>query len=250
MVTQDNLTGVFFGRTLLQQRGSIGGARSVFVKLQGNKDNLVFPTFGGRVMNPFKGAAKIYAGDLIEFRTDENGEKPQIYILKTYKVKSQSTTTITLYRDGYKHIPFVGDVLMKAPDDITAKTGDSATVTAVTKDNDGTDDIWTVTVDTALTLAKDDILVEAKEKATGTAEMMVQNINAIAACDYDFLYAPVADPANDTDEFDAARYFMTPALAGTMYKSKMSPVPACVEVFNLANVNGWFTVDGRINRVR
>lgn len=249
-MVNDKSTGVFFGRTLVQQRGEIGGARSVFVKLQGNKNELVFPTFGGRVMNPFKGQAKIYAGDLIEYRTDENGVKPEIYLLKTYKVFSQSSTTIKLYRDGYKHIPFVGDIIMKAPDDITAKTGNSATVTAVRKGTDTNQDVWEVTVDTALTLTKDDILVEAKAAATGTAEMLVQNINAVAPCDYDFVYSSVADPTDDDDEFDAARYFMTPALGGTMYKSKMSPIPACCEVFNLANVNGWFTIDGRTNRVR
>lgn len=249
-MVNEKSTGVFLGRTLVQQRGEIGGARSVFVKLQGNKNELVFPTFGGRIMNPFKGQAKIYAGDLIEFRTDENGVNPELYILKTYKVKSQTTTTIKIYRDGYKHIPFVGDILMKAPDDISAANGNSATVTAVSKATDGSDAVWVLTVDTAITLAANDILVESKAKATGTAKMLVKNINAVAPCDYDFVYSSVADPADDNDEFDAARYYMTPALGGTMYKSKMSPIPACCEAFNLANVNGWFTIDGRINRVR
>lgn len=242
-------TGVFLGRTLVQQKGNIGGARSVFVKLQGQKDNLVFPTFGGRVMNPFKGQAKIFAGDLIEFRTDADGMKPVIYLLKTYKVKSADSTTVKIYRDGYKHIPFVGDILMVAPDDITDKTGNSATVTAVKKDTDGGVDVWTLTMSVAITASDGDILVEAKEEATGTAEMLVKTINAVAPCDYDFVYSDVADPTDD-EEFHAARYSMTPALAGTMYKTKMSPVPACVDVFNLSNINGWFTVDGRINRVR
>ena len=66
MTTKDNMTGVFLGRTLVQQHGEIGGARSVFVKLQGNKNELVFPTFGGQIKNPFKGQAKLYAGDLCE----------------------------------------------------------------------------------------------------------------------------------------------------------------------------------------
>ena len=88
MATKDNMTGVFLGRTLVQQHGEIGGARSVFVKLQGNKNELVFPTFGGQIKNPFKGQAKLYAGDLCEYRTDENGVKPQIFILKTFEVKS------------------------------------------------------------------------------------------------------------------------------------------------------------------
>lgn len=244
MFTENNYAGVLLGRTLVQQRGEIGGARSVFVKLQGKDNQLVFPTFGGKIMNPFKGAAKIYAGDLIEYRTDENGVNPEIYILKTYKVKSSSGTTVKIYRDGYSHIPFVGDVLMKAPDDITAKNGTSATVTAVTKSTDGGSNVWELTVSTGITADDGDILVEAKAEASGTAEMVVKNINAVAPCDYDFLFSPVAD-ASDEDDFDGARYLITPALRGLMYKNKMSYVPKCVDVFNRANVNGWFEVSYR-----
>ena len=76
--------GFFGGRSLVQQSGSKGGARHVFVKIDDIKDDLVFPTGGGQVMNPFPGAAKIYAGDLMEFRTDDNGLKGKVYILKTY----------------------------------------------------------------------------------------------------------------------------------------------------------------------
>lgn len=239
-------TGVFLGRTLVQQRGEIGGARSVFVKLQGNKNQLVFPTFGGRIMNPFKGTAKIFAGDLIEYRTDANGVKPEIYLLKTYKVQSQSGTTVNIYRDGYSHIPFVGDILMKAPDAITGK-GASSAVTAVQKTTASGKDVWALTVDANLTgLTDGDILVEAKTASADSGVMVVQNINAVAACDYDFVYSGVADSSDDDDEFDAARYFLTPALGGLMYKNKMSPVPACCDVFNQANVNGWFEVSYKL----
>ena len=44
--------GVFRGRKTIQRSGTIGGARSVFVKLQGNKNELVYPTFGGFIQNP------------------------------------------------------------------------------------------------------------------------------------------------------------------------------------------------------
>lgn len=238
----EGLRGNFFGRTLVQQRGEIGGARDVFVKLGGLKNDLIFPTFGGRVMNPFKGQAKIYAGDLIEYRTDDKGVKPEIYLLKTYKVKTGSGTTVKIYRDGYSHIPFVGDVLMVAPDDITAKTGTSGTVTAVKKTQDSSVDVWELTLDTDISATADGtILVEAKAKASGTAEMMVQNINAVAPCDYDFLHSDPSDPSDEENEFDKARYYMTPALGGLMYKHKMSPIPPCVEkACNEVKVNGWF----------
>ena len=48
-----NEKGVFMGRTLIQEKGSIGGSRFVFVKLQGVKNELVFPTFGAILQNPF-----------------------------------------------------------------------------------------------------------------------------------------------------------------------------------------------------
>lgn len=245
MLTENGYNGFFAGRALFQAKGDTGGAKHVFVKLQGVKNELVFPTFGGRVMNPFKGAAKLFAGDLMEYRTDENGENPTIYLLKVYKVKSQSGTTVKLYRDRYTHIPFAGDILMKAPATIGG-TGTAGLVSAVVKGNDGVNDTWDLTVDANLTgLTDGDILVEATEVGA-SGKMVVENINAVAACDYDFLYSPVAPTEDDDDEFGQARYYLTPALGGLMYKSKMSPVPACCDVFNQANVNGWFEVSYKL----
>lgn len=242
----EGLRGNFFGRTLVQQKGEIGGARDVFVKLGGLKNDLIFPTFGGRVMNPFKGQAKIYAGDLIEYRTNDKGVSPEIYLLKTYQVAkaSSSETTIQIVRDGYKHRPFVGDVLMKAPDTMDG-TGAAYTVTAVSTSDKGGDtskeSVWMVTLNTTLgELSKGDVLVEAKsENASG--KMMVQNVNAVAPCDYDFLHSDPSVPSDEDNEFDKARYYMTPALGGLMYKHKMSPIPPCVEKdCNEVKVNGWF----------
>lgn len=241
---RDNFRGVLYGRTLIQERGSIGGSKSVFVPMQGTRNQYVYPTFGGRLKNPFKGRAKIFAGDLFEVRMNDDGVKPEIYILKTFKVKSATGTTVKIYRDGYKHIPFAGDILMVAPADIgTAGTG--VTVQAVTKEKDGVDDVWTLTTSSEVTASDGTILVEATTDGA-SAKMVVQTINAVAPYDYDFMYEPVADPAADDDEqFEAARYFIAPALGGTMYKNKMSPIPACVEVFNHANMNGWFEVSYR-----
>ena len=245
MLTENGYNGAFFGRALFQAKGDTGGAKHVFVKLQGVKNELVFPTFGGRVMNPFKGAAKIFAGDLMEYRTDSDGLHPTIYLLKVYKVKSQSGTTVRLYRDRYTHIPFAGDILMKAPDTIGG-TGTAGLVSSVAKGNDGANDTWDLTVDSNLTgLVDGDILVEGTE-AGASASMLVGNINAVAACDYDFLYSPVSPTTDDDDEFGEARYFLTPALGGLMYKNRMSPVPTCCDVFNQANVNGWFEVSYKL----
>ena len=131
---------------------------------------------------------------------------------------------------------------MVAPDTIGG-TGTAVTVTAVKKGNDGTNDTWILTTDTALTATDGDVLVEA-DKTGASAKMLVKNINSVAGCDYDFLYSPVA-PTDDDDEFGEARYNVALQLGGLMWKDRMSPIPECVEVFNQANVNGWFEVNYR-----
>ena len=97
--------GVFFGAVMLQASAKIGGAKSVFVDLEGVKNDLTMPSWGGQIMNPFKAPAKFYAGDLFELRFDEKGENPKLYLLKTFKVKSSAATTLKVYRDGYSHVP-------------------------------------------------------------------------------------------------------------------------------------------------
>lgn len=227
--------GVFLGTTLLQARGQIGGARSVFVKLQGVKNDLQFPPIGGVLKNPFKGRAKMYAGDLMEYRTDETGMNPVLYLLKTFEVADtveEAGTTVKVVADGYHHIPFTGDVLMKAPSTL-AGTGVAATVTAVTKE----DGVYMLTLSSAIgELEEGDILVEAVEAGSGKA-MLVSNPNTFCPCDYDMFY----EPASGDDDFDGAKYLMNPVLHGTAFIHKMSPVPdAVLSERNKSRVNGWF----------
>ena len=232
-MTQDYQIGVFRGRKLLQKRGEVGGAKSVFVKLQGIKNELVYPTFGGFIKNPFKGAAKLFAGDLCEYRTNEDGVKPEVYILKTYLVESVSGTTVNIVRDGYKHIPFVGDKIGVAPEQIGGEVA-AVTVTSVaTTKVDGVD-VWALTVSGSLSAEKGAVLVEADDEGN----MLVKNINAVVDCDLDMLDAP----ATGDEDFDGARYAYTPALGGIMYTTKMSPVPACVKALNQSKINGWFQI--------
>lgn len=240
--------GYFRGRVLVQKSGSIGGYKSVFVKLKELHNELVYPTFGGIIMNPFKGRAKFFAGDLLEFRTNDKGVRPEVYILKTFKVVSASSTTVNVLRDGFLHKPFVGDVLMKAPS-VIGGTGTAATVTAVTPTtvtvSDVTYDVYALTTSTALTLVKDDILVEAEESGSDK-KMLVKNINAVADCDADMMFDEVADTSKigtDDEDYVDARYLYTPALGGLMYTHKMSPMPQCVLDLNRSNVNGWFKVN-------
>ena len=232
-MTQEYQIGVFRGRKLIQRRGEVGGAKSVFVKLQGIKNELVYPTFGGFIKNPFKGAAKLFAGDLCEYRTNEDGVKPEVYILKTYLVESVSGSTVNIVKDGYKHIPFVGDKLGVAPEEIGGAVS-AVTVTAVKAAKVGSVDVWALTVDSSLSAEKGDILVEADAEGN----MVVKDINAVIDCDLDMLDAP----ATGDEDFDGARYAYTPALGGIMYTKKMSPLPECVLALNQAKVNGWFQI--------
>ena len=226
--------GVFRGRKTIQRSATIGGARSVFVKLQGNKNELVYPTFGGYIMNAPKGAHfKFFAGDLVEYRTDANGVNPEIYILKTYKVVSASGTTVNILNDGFKHVPFVGDKIGVAPEEIGGEMT-AVTVTAVKNAEVGGKKVWAVTTSAALTTKADDVLVEAD----ANDKMLIKNINAVCPTDLDMFDAA----ATGDEDFDGARYSYTPALGGIMYINKMSPMPACVLKLNKVNVNGWYQV--------
>ena len=229
----DYQIGAFRGRKLIQRRGEVGGAKSVFVKLQGIKNELVYPTFGGQIKNPFKGAAKMFAGDLCEYRTNDKGVKPEIYILKTYLVESVSGSVVNIVKDNYKHIPFVGDKIGVAPDEIggavTAVTINSIKVAKV-----GDVDVWACTCSATLDAEKGDVLVEADAEG----KMMVKAINGVFDADADMLDAP----STGDDDFDGARYLYTPALGGIMYTHKMSPMPKCVLDLNIAKVNGWFQI--------
>jgi hypothetical protein len=234
-------SGYLPGRALVQARGSIGGHRYVFVKLQmSGKDALVFPTTGCVIKNPFKGNARAFAGTLFEYNPDGTG-----YILKSYavaKATAEATDTdIYLKRDGYSLIPFVGDILMVAPTTLTGK-GTAVTVTAVKAETDAmAGDVWKVTLSATLgALTTSSVLVEAKE-AGASKEAMVTNPNSYLPCDFDFVF----DPAASDNDFDGARYLITPALAlgdVFLYTDRMQPLSAALKGLNKSKVNGWFNI--------
>ena len=229
----DYQIGAFRGRKLIQRRGEVGGAKSVFVKLQGIKNELVYPTFGGQIKNPFKGAAKMFAGDLCEYRTNDKGVKPEIFILKTYLVESVSGAVVNIVKDGYKHIPFVGDKIGVAPEEIGGAVT-AVTINSIKVDKVGDVDVWACTCSATLDAEKGDVLVEADEEG----KMMVKAINGVFDADADMLDAP----STGDEDFDGARYLYTPALGGIMYTHKMSPMPKCVLDLNIAKINGWFQI--------
>ena len=227
--------GAFRGRKLIQQRGEIGGTRSVFVKVKGIKNELVYPTFGGKVMNAPKGAGfKMFAGDLAWFKTDDNGVNPEIYLLKTYLVESVSGSVVNIVRDGFKHVPFVGDKVGVAPETIGGEMTGS-TITKVVATKVGNVAVWACTVDKAISTEKGAVLVETNEAGN---KMLVEVVNAVVDADADMLDAG----AGADNKFEGARYYYTPALGGIMYIHKMSPMPACVLKLNESKINGWFQI--------
>lgn len=239
---QANGGAVFTGRTLIQAHGSIGGHKNVFVKLvKGSKDALCYPTTGGILKNPFKGRAKIYAGDLIEYTPNINNTTgAEVKILKFYELAKDTTndaTTIKLVRDGYHHIPFVGDTIMVGQKDFATKAL-GVTITAVEKGTEGTADVWNVTLSATLAVAlkQGNILVEA-EKAGASVSPMVTNPNAYADKDMDFLY-----DAN-MEGLDDLQYMLTPALAQedtVIDLVAIGNLPPAVLALNKSRVKTWF----------
>ena len=226
--------GFFRGTTLMQTSGKVGGARSVFVKDKGIKNDLAYPTFGGMLMNPPKGNGfKFYAGDLFHFDFDDNGHNPVLYLLKTYKVLSVSGSVVNIVKSECSHKPFVGDKLGVAPSEIGGEMT-AATITKVEVTKVGNQEVWACTMSSALSASANDVLVEAGDDDT----MLVKKITGVADCDGDIYY----EGTTNENDFEKARYFYTPALGGIMYESKMSPLPQCVKAVNQSKFNGWFAV--------
>lgn len=232
----ENYVGYFRGRKTIQRSATVGGARSVFVKLQGNKNELVYPTFGGYIKNPFKGAAKLFAGDLMEYRTDENGLNPEIYVLKTYLVHSSHGDIVNIVNDGYKHTPFVGDKLGAFEENILQQATMSATIISVKDAIIEGVKVWECKMDNATLDELGGVVLAEVNKDNNFSYL--KTINAVAPTDLDMFDAP----ATGDEDFDGARYSYTPALGGIMYTNKMSPLPMFAKKFNKSNINGWFQI--------
>lgn len=224
-------TGTFAGTVLAQSSATLGGQRHVFYLPQGPRPAPQYPVYGGILVNPFKGHGKIYAGDLIEHTLDGKCK-----LLKSYEVAKQTSTAEVLISSGaceqgevFRHIPFVGDILMLAPDTIDG-TGKAVAVTAVEKtfDTKGKQDGWKVTLSEALgTLKKGAVLVEAAE-AGETVKAMVTNPNCYVEVDYDCPFVP----ATGDEDFDGARYMLTPNMMRGVelaYIDRMQPLPDSIK---------------------
>lgn len=236
--------GAFMGRTLIQAHGNVGGHKNVFVKLvKGNKDALCYPTSGGILTNPFKGRAKIYAGDLCEYTPNQDATHgATVKILKYYEVAKTATNSATevfIVRDGFHHIPFVGDNIMVGQATFDKK-GTGVTINAITATSDSGKDVWKLTLSATLgsNLAVGDILVEA-ENVGSSVSPMVTNPNAYADKDMDFIY----DPRTNDNDYEGAAYIFTPALAQedtVIDLVAIGKLPPAVLALNKSRVKSWF----------
>lgn len=231
----NEVIGTFRGTVLRQSKGQLGGARSVFAKFKGIKNELVYPYNGGAIKNGPKGNGfKFFAGDLMEYRTNAKYASPEVYLLKTYEVVSVSGSVVNILKDGFRHIPYVGDVVGVAPEEIGGEMT-AATITKVAVAKVGEQEVWACTTDSALSASKGDVLVEADEDG----KMLVKNINAFADCDGDLPYGVL----EGDDEFEKAKYHYTPAVGGVhILIHKASPIPACVLKVNVSRFNGLFAL--------
>lgn len=228
------IIGTFRGTVTRQSKGKYGAARSVFAKFKGIKNELVYPFNGGRIMNPPKGTGfKMFTGDLMEFRTNDRYAQPEVYLLKTYLVESVEGNVVNIVRDGFKHKPFVGDVIGAAPEEIGGAMGTYSPIESVVAKKVGDQDVWACTMGRAVEASKGDVLVEADEDG----KMLVKQINAFADCDMDLVF----DATDGDDEFEKAKYDYTPAVGGVyIYIHRMSPLPECVLKVNVSQFNGLF----------
>lgn len=227
------------GATIIQTEGEVGGTRYVFAGLEALiKNAFVHPPIGGKLVNAFKGPAKIYAGDLIEhdlgFTKGNDGPGATIKVLKTYEVgkATGAATDVDIYivRNGFVHIPFVGDTLMVAQKDFATKAK-GVTVTAVEATTDATaGDVWKVTLSETLgALTAGTVLVEA-EKAGANVLPMVTNPNCFAPCDNDFPYYNAGG-----DKFHQPRTNINFCMLNpdcVMWLDRMGPVPPAVKAMN------------------
>lgn len=225
--------------TIVQAEGSVGGTRYVFEQLEALiKNAFVHPPIGGKLVNPFKGPAKIYAGDLIEhdlgFTASDENQGATIKILKTYAVAKATSAatdkTIYIVRNGFVHIPFVGDNIMVGQKDFTTKSK-GVTVTAVEATTDTTaGDVWKVTLSDALgDLKVGDVLVEASGVGA-TVLPMVTNPNCFAPCDNDLPYYDAGGDNYHKPRTNINFCMLNPDCV--MWLDRMGPVPPAVKAMN------------------
>ena len=190
---------------------------------------------GGDLLNPKKGFDHFYAGQLGKYvpggGLSEDKEGITIYRAFAPKAAATASTTIVLNATGWDDAPEVGMVIMVAPDTATTE-GQSAKITAV--EYDKAEEKFTITVDTALTVATTDILVEAKgNEASDKATPLVDYVNMWIQADEDLL---------PTDGFGIknGHYYLSGVSGCAAYIGRMQPLTKYILAQNKSLIDGVF----------
>ena len=222
----------------LQQHGSTGGKRYVFVDL--NDAPKSRPPFGGIIQNPFPAGAKAYQGDIVEYSTD--GKVKLLKVYKLAKALAAADTAVLFVRDGFSHKPFAGDIVMVAPSTLSG-TGTGVTLGAVTATTatvgTATVDVWSCAITagdfSASEVDVDTLFVQASAAGSSKAPY-ITNPNGFLEEDIYFNYVP----ASGNSDFDGARYNVTPILHATVWSNRCTPIPTNIGTRNKSYVTGWF----------
>lgn len=211
---------------------------------------------GGDLLNPKKGFDHFYAGQLGKYVPGGglSSDTAGITIFRAFKPKTAATssTEIVVTATGYEDAPEVGMIIMVAPaalkvttmtaDTTTGEvtsttadaTGQSAKITAVVYDKDN--EKFTLTVDTALTVTTDDILVEATgTAASASAKPLVDYVNFWIEKDTDLM---------PTDGFGVknGKYWMSGVSGAAAYIGRIQPLPAYILAQNKSLIDGVFEI--------
>lgn len=217
---------------------------------------------GGDLLNPKKGFDHFYAGQLGKYVPGGglSSETAGITIFRAFKPKAAATasTTIVLTATGYEDAPEVGMIIMVAPESLevqtiattidssggtptaettitnAAYTGQSAKITAVVYDKEN--EKFTLTVDTALTVTTDDILVEATgTAASASAKPLVDRVNFWIEKDTDLM---------PTDGFGVknGKYWMSGVSGCAAYIGRIQPLPKYILAQNKSLIDGVFEI--------
>lgn len=190
---------------------------------------------GGDLLNPKKGFDHFYAGQLGKYvpggGLSEDTEGITIYRAFAPKAAATASTTIVLKATGWDDAPEVGMLIMVAPDTATTE-GQSAKITAVEYDKEN--EKFTVTVDTALTVATTDVLVEAKgNAASDEATPLVDYVNMWILADEDLL---------PTEGFGIknGHYYLSGVSGCAAYIGRMQPLTKYILAQNKSLIDGVF----------
>lgn len=185
---------------------------------------------GGTILNPNKGFGHLWAAQLVQYTPGEG-----CLIFRSFKASyaASASTSIVISGDGYSDVPEVGMLIMKAPSAANG-TGQSAKVTDVVYDEEN--EVFGVTVDTALTLSVGDILVEASGTAASpSAKVLVPNPNTFIEADRDLL-------PTEGYGFENANYSISTVYNKQAWIARMQPLPTYVLAKNRSRIDGIFWI--------